>query len=370
MDTTEVFLTGGGEVGARMRDHDWTATPLGAPSAWPQPLKTIVELMLAAGQPMHVAWGLERILLYNDAYTPLIGDRHPSGLGRPFFDVWPDIVDECAPLFAQVFAGKSVVMDDLELRPERRGRPVEEHYSFSYTPVRDEAGTVAGLFCVCNDITGQVLGQRASEHNTRLRFETALQVAGLGTYDWRPATGIIDVDARGRAMFGLPAEGILRETDTFGCIAREDVERVRAEASAVMGIGQPFDPRNLGRTIDLNYDLVRADGSRRSILSSGAIIEEPDGTRRMLGTFNDITAAVASSRRQAAIFNSAVDFAIIATDRDGCVTDWNVGAERVLGWTAADMHGNRVERMCPSSDDLGHSAVFRSGGSGPSGVRG
>ena len=350
MGTAEWLPTNGGGMGARMRDHDWTTTPLGAPPTWPQPLRTIVDVMLASGQPMFVAWGPERILLYNDAYAPLMGDRHPAGLGRPFFDVWPDIVDACVPLFARVFAGEPVFMEDIELRPVRMGRPVEEHYAFSYTPVRDEAGTVAGLFCVCNEITGHVLGQRASEQNTRLRYETALRVARLGTYDWQPSTGLIDIDARGREMFGMPAEGILTQEDTFACLAREDVERVQAEASVAMGIGHPFDPGNLGRIHDYGYDIVRTDGSRRSILSSGAIIENPDGTRRMVGTFNDITAVVASIRQQAAIFNSAVDFAIVATDRDGRVTDWNVGAERLLGWAADEMLGETVERIFTPED--------------------
>lgn len=143
-----------------MRTHDWSRSLLGPAAAWPQPLKTLVGVMLAASQPMFVAWGPERILLYNDAYAALMADRHPAALGRPFFDVWHDILDECVPLFEQVFAGEPVHMDDIELRPDRPGRPREAHFAFSYTPVRDAGGEVAGLFCVCSETTDQVFAER------------------------------------------------------------------------------------------------------------------------------------------------------------------------------------------------------------------
>ena len=154
------ILRGGGELGSLMRAHDWANSGLGSVADWPQPLKTLVGVILAASQPMFIAWGPERLMLYNDAYAALMGDRHPSALGRPFFDVWHDIVDECIPLFEQVFAGEPVNMDDIELRPERPGRPLEAHFAFSYTPVRDEADAVAGLFCVCSEITEQVFAER------------------------------------------------------------------------------------------------------------------------------------------------------------------------------------------------------------------
>lgn len=170
------FLRGGGEIGALMRAHDWSTSPLGSPRTWPQPLTTLVGVMLAAGQPMFVAWGSERTLLYNDAYAVLMADRHPAGLGRSFFTVWPDIETEIAPLFGRVFGGEPVHMDDIELRLERSGRPREAHFAFSYTPVRDVTNVVVGLFCVCSETTDQVLAERrlADERNRqRTLFEQA-----------------------------------------------------------------------------------------------------------------------------------------------------------------------------------------------------
>ena len=154
------FLSGGGEMGVLMRGFDWLATPLGAAVAWSPPLKTLVGVMLAAKQPMFIAWGAERTLVYNDAYAPVLGQKHPSALGLPFHDVWPEIRGDIEPLFAQVFAGAPVHMDDITLFLNRRSHPEETHFAFSYTPVRDAAGAVAGLFCACTETTQQVLAER------------------------------------------------------------------------------------------------------------------------------------------------------------------------------------------------------------------
>ena len=78
------FLSGGGEMGALMRAHDWSHSSLGPPSRWPQPLRTIVRIMLNTGHPMYVWWGADSACLYNDAYRESIGpERHPGSLGRP-----------------------------------------------------------------------------------------------------------------------------------------------------------------------------------------------------------------------------------------------------------------------------------------------
>ena len=155
------FLCGGGLAGALVRAKDWSATPLGSPQDWPQPLKTLVGVMLAADQPMFVGWGPDHLLLYNDGYAPMLADRHPAALGRAFFGVWPEVRAELAPLFDQVSSGAPVHMDDIELMLDRPGRPREAHFAFSYTPVRDEAGAVVGLFCPCVETTEQVLAERA-----------------------------------------------------------------------------------------------------------------------------------------------------------------------------------------------------------------
>ena len=157
----------------RIQQYDWGATPLGRIERWPQSLKTSVQLMLASGHAMQLAWGPERTVLYNDAYAPMLGGRHPEALGVSFRAAWPDIWDEIEPLVARVFAGDTVRFENMPLMMTRRGHPEETWWNFSYSPVREESGAVAGLLNVTVDATAQMRAERAErerdEANVRLR---------------------------------------------------------------------------------------------------------------------------------------------------------------------------------------------------------
>jgi PAS domain S-box-containing protein len=151
------FLADGGDAGALMRRLDWSVTPLGPPDSWPQVLQTLVALMLASRQAMFVVWGPERTMLYNDRYAEILVTRHPWAMGQPFDAVWPEIWDsDLEPIVARAYAGEPIHMEDITLTMLRRGYPEETHFAFSYTPVRDASGQVAGFFCPCDEITEQV----------------------------------------------------------------------------------------------------------------------------------------------------------------------------------------------------------------------
>ncbi|WP_230532572.1 PAS domain-containing protein, partial [Microvirga roseola] len=134
---------------------------LGGLTEWPQSLRTLVGVMLGSHQPMFIAWGPERLMLYNDDYAPMLGRRHPQALGTRFDEVWFDILDQVGPIMDRAYAGVATHMDDICFVMHRHGYPEETHFSFSYTPVRDETGAVAGMFCACNEITEQVKNRRA-----------------------------------------------------------------------------------------------------------------------------------------------------------------------------------------------------------------
>jgi two-component sensor histidine kinase/PAS domain-containing protein/CheY-like chemotaxis protein len=142
------------------RAHDWAASPVGPVEKWPTVLQTLTRLMLASSQPMFVVWGPERTTIYNDAYGELLATKHPA-LGQPFHDIWPEIwKSDLEQIVERAYAGESVHMDDIQLQLNRKGYPEETHFSFSYTPVYDAAGAVAGFFCPCLEITEQVLERR------------------------------------------------------------------------------------------------------------------------------------------------------------------------------------------------------------------
>jgi PAS domain S-box-containing protein len=159
------------DMARRIDAYDWSASPLGPRASWPVELRTLMDVLLGSRQPMFLTWGREHTLLYNDCYAEILGRKHPSALGRPFLEVWSEIRNDLRPLVDEVAAGRSVHMDDITLVMERHGHPEETHFAFSYTPVRDGVGQVAGIFCPCTETTRQVLAERnLRESEARLGF--------------------------------------------------------------------------------------------------------------------------------------------------------------------------------------------------------
>jgi PAS domain S-box-containing protein len=164
------FLSGGGRVGELMRGHDWSHSPLGFPDTWPASLRTVVELMLQSQFPMFVAWGPQLGFLYNDPYSEILGAKHPRALGRRFQDIWSEIWADISPLIEAAMAGQATYREDLPLLMNRRGYDEQTWFTFSYSPVRDETGNVAGMFCACSETTQRILTERAlRESESRLR---------------------------------------------------------------------------------------------------------------------------------------------------------------------------------------------------------
>ncbi|WP_264048398.1 hybrid sensor histidine kinase/response regulator [Methylobacterium flocculans] len=175
---TSAFHDGGG-MGARMRAYDWSTTALGLPERWPPALLTLVRVMLNSRQPMFIAWGADRTLIYNDTYAPMLGERHPAALGKPFFETWPEIQGEVGALMDRVYAGDPVHMDDLELTLHRNGYPEEAHFAFSYTPVPGDDGNIVGLFCACTETTRQVLTDRKAASERKRQRALLQQMPGF-----------------------------------------------------------------------------------------------------------------------------------------------------------------------------------------------
>jgi PAS domain S-box-containing protein len=173
------FLAGGGAMGAKIRAFDWSQTELNEPGIWPEALKTLTSVMLTAGQPMFIAWGPRRLLLYNDSYAPLLGRKEGGALGNPFAEVWSEAWEDVGPLFDKVFAGEPVHMENLRLTLDRREEPSEAFFTFSYTPVRDDSGNIAGLFCPCWETTAEVLAEQNRVKERDRQFALFLQMPGF-----------------------------------------------------------------------------------------------------------------------------------------------------------------------------------------------
>ncbi|WP_020066443.1 response regulator [Paraburkholderia caledonica] len=155
------FLYGGGEMGALLRAHNWSATPLGEPETWPQSLRSALSICLEANFPIAIYWGPELALLYNDAWSSIPGKKHPGALGRPGREVWPEIWDTIGPLFHQVQeSGAGVWQHDQLLPMHRHGYTEECYFNFTFSPIRGEGGQVEGIFNAVLETTSSVLAER------------------------------------------------------------------------------------------------------------------------------------------------------------------------------------------------------------------
>ncbi|HZG42558.1 MAG TPA: PAS domain-containing protein [Longimicrobium sp.] len=154
---------GEGEMAARWRALDWAATPLGPVQAWSPRLRAAAELALDAALPMVLLWGSELVQLYNDGYRALMGGKHPAGLGQPTRECWPEVWHLNAPIYERVRAGESVLLEDALFPTTRSGTMDDAWFTLSYSPVRDEDGTVAGVLVTVAETTVQVRARGARE---------------------------------------------------------------------------------------------------------------------------------------------------------------------------------------------------------------
>ncbi len=150
------------EVGRDLAAVDWAATPLGLPGSWPQSLQTAVDILLSSRFSMWMAWGPQLTFFCNAAYRrDTLGRKYPWALGRPASEVWAEIWDDIGPRIDTVLAtGKATWDEALLLFLERSGYPEETYHTFSYSPLRDDAGAVVGMLCVVSEDTERVIGER------------------------------------------------------------------------------------------------------------------------------------------------------------------------------------------------------------------
>jgi signal transduction histidine kinase len=155
------FLQGGGEMGALIREYNWDAHPLSKPEYWPQSLKINIKLILNSGFPMFIWWSKELYQFNNDPYLPALGKKHPESLGAKAKIIWREIWKDLEGMVNNIFENnESTFAENLLLYLERKGFAEETYWTFSYSPVYDDAGEVNGVFCACYETTKSVLDQR------------------------------------------------------------------------------------------------------------------------------------------------------------------------------------------------------------------
>ncbi|HRO48125.1 PAS domain S-box protein [Agriterribacter sp.] len=163
------LITGDGEMGELIRNFNWSNTALGSFEKWPQSLYTAVNLCLNSRFPMVLWWGKDLVKIYNDAYSIMLGTKHPHALGATGKEVWPEIWHIIGPMLESVLqTGKATWSDNQLLLLHRNGFTEECYFTFSYSPVYGENDKVEGVFCAVTETTDAVTVERQLQTLTNL----------------------------------------------------------------------------------------------------------------------------------------------------------------------------------------------------------
>ncbi|PPT78419.1 hybrid sensor histidine kinase/response regulator [Xanthomonas arboricola pv. populi] len=346
------FPYGDSAMAHAVRAYDWAATSLGPSAQWPSPLRNAVSLMLGSPESMYVVWGDALTFFYNDAYAPILGPRQPHALGAPLQELWADAWEAVRAPIEAAFAGRASRFEEVPIGMNRYGTPEDTWWTFSFSPIYLDDGRVGGAFCVTNEVTDRKVAQNrlADEHERLIRlFEQApMFMAFLSGPQHRLefANPCYSRLIGHRDVIGKPLAEALPDLVEQGHLRRLDevYQSGRAYAANALAYNVQVEPGGAveRRLLDLVYQpIAGADGTVSGIFVQGLDITDRIGLER---------AVREAEVRNRQILDSVMDYAIIATDLHGLVTSWNEGAQRILGWSEAEMLGQSLERTFTPED--------------------
>jgi PAS domain S-box-containing protein len=338
-DIPSAERSSGDGMAALVRAKDWSDTPLGPPDTWPQSLRTAAGICLSSRFPMFLWWGPDLINIYNDAYIPILGPRHPDALGRSAPDVWREVWPVIGlQVEAVMTRGEASWQKRVPLVVERNGFPEEAYFTWSHSPVLDEGGRIAGVLCVVTEETPSVLAERERDRlveekrrvdeRSRTILESITDAFFALDSEWR----FTYANAHAERVLNRRPGDLLGKVlwDEYPGLRGSEFERIyrRAAGERVAGSATAFYPDH-GRWYEVHA------------------YPAPDGGIAIY--FRDITdrkQAEAEGEQLAAMVNASRD-GIFAVGLDRRIRTWNPAAERLFGYQAAEIIGEDLAVLVP-----------------------
>ena len=203
------FLSGSSDMARLILSKDWSATPLGPIDCWPQSLRTTVSLCLASNFPINILWGPEHTQIYNDGYRTLCGDKHPDALGMDYRECWSSAWSALGEPFHRALGGDTSFLENQRMFLFRNGYLEETFFTFSLSPIRDESGSIGGMFHPVTETTRTMLGERRTR---AVRDLTARLAEAKSTHE----VFEFAVDTLARYEFDLPFVALYRRAGDDG----------------------------------------------------------------------------------------------------------------------------------------------------------
>jgi PAS domain S-box-containing protein len=326
------------ELGALLSSADLSATPLGAPVTWPPALRTVVQLMLHSKQQMFLAWGSAHALVYNDAYVPVLGDRHPAALFASFETVWHEVGVDAFTALARAFEGEALAFRGFPVGIVREGRHQEAWFDFTHTPVYLDDGRVGGVLCIVTETTAQVKAERALAQQARRLQQLFEEAPGFMALTHGPEHVYELANGTYRQLIGM--------RDPVGKSVREALPELEGQgfydlfdyvyATGVRHVGRhtPVELRNADGTLEERWvdfifqPVTGEDGSVAGIFIQGSDVTDHVATETR---WKEAAAAAANERdRLDAVLDTAAA-AIVIADADGKLVGANDAMERMWG---------------------------------------
>ncbi len=339
-------------MGGRIREHDWSRTPLGPIEGWSEALLATANLMLHSPFPTILSWGPEMVFLYNDAAISTLTVKHPSALGGLYREVFHEAWDlVSADLEACFYRGETAVRDNMFI-PILFNGVLEDHYwSYSLIPVY-ENGKIAGVYDAFRNMTETVVGaQKLRESEARLKLAT--EVAHLGVFVWQiPEDRASWENERVYEIFGRPREeGPVNGDEFMRDFLHPDFhDAFRKAFEQTLQQGAPLHFEGLMYRADKTLCRIEVHGNLQSGIAGSK--------GKILGTIRDVTdlrrseELLRDSAKQLGEFAAIVassDDVILSKDLNGIITSWNDAAMRVFGYTADEMVGASILKLIPEN---------------------
>jgi len=276
-----------GTAGSLFRSRDWARHSLGPPEHWPISLKTVLRALFASSESMYLVWGEERTFFFNDPYIPILGPRLETAMGARFDALWADAYPSVEPLFLKALAGESSRIADMPVPMARWGEPEDTWWTFSYTPVTDDDGAVAGVLCITNETTATVrqaeaerraeAALRATEH----RLRRAQEAGAIGVFTIEIPSGRLEGSDEFFKLFGLEPAEFIAASVIEDMVLPEDTDVI---SHADTRASQDIDLR-------VEYRIRRpSDGAVRCIERRAEFEYDADGAPvRLVGVVQDVT---------------------------------------------------------------------------------
>lgn len=288
------LLSGGGEMGEIIRSYNWAATSLGPVETWPQSLLTTLSILLSSQYPMVLWWGSDLIQFYNDAYRPSMGmdGKHPKALGQKAPECWPEAWSVVKPAIDQVFNGEPSELNEDQLIPiYRNGKLEDVYWTFTYSAVKIEDGSIGGILVVCTETTNKVVTfKKLQESDDQLRF--AIEATELGTFDYDPVADAFKSNNRLKDWYGLPANAVIPLSLTIESIAEHDKQRVKDAIQTALQY-------TYGGFYNIEYTIIHpVTRKERIVKAKGKVwFNNEKVAYRFNGTLQDITEQVAANNK-------------------------------------------------------------------------